>query len=106
MSRKDKGWVLRFSSRPSADFDISVEKFRRILSRYGYRYENKMVLLTDGNGTPVCETSEKPTPIKKKAKAKAALRSKKRKLDSAMAEENIEVGEENEKRAGLEEETK
>jgi hypothetical protein len=68
----------------------SVDKFRRILGRYGYKYENKMVLLNEETGTPALETSEKPTPVKRKAKAKAAPKSKKRKVDSEMAEEGGE----------------
>lgn len=67
-----------------------MEKFRRILARYGYKYENKMVLLNGEAGTPALKTSDKATPVKRKAKAKAASKPKKRKVDSEVAEEDEE----------------
>ena len=72
--------------RSFANSGVRVEKFRRILSKYGYKYENKQVLLTTENGMPAIETSDKLASAKK-AKGKGTPRAKKRKLDSEMAEE-------------------
>jgi hypothetical protein len=83
---RTKGGHVPCMLRSFANSGIRVEKFRRILSKYGYKYENKQVLLTTENGVPAIENSDKLASTKK-AKGKGAPRAKKRKLDSEMAEE-------------------
>lgn len=66
-----------------------MEKFRRILSKYGYKYQNNQVLLTAESGMPALKTSDKPVSTKK-AMEKGAPSAKKRKLGNEMLEEKGE----------------